>query len=104
MLLHKLSLRWGMPVPEIQASMTTGQLASWFAFDKISPIGDERMDYLMAFLCMLMCQVAGAKPKSGGVPTIEDFLLFKKPPVPMTDKELFMSMFSGRIVKKGTTH
>jgi len=90
----------GRTVGELKAVLSTDELADWMAFSKHSPIGEERMDYLFARLCLLVCEVGGAKKQSGSKFTFEDFLLWKPPPKPMTDKELMMQMFGSRIIKK----
>ena len=76
MLLHKLALRMGRTVGELK-HMSTDELAHWFAFDRKSPVGDERFDYLFARLCLVVCQVAGVKKKFGGEFKLDDFVMFK---------------------------
>lgn len=45
---HKLALRLGRTVAETKASVTIAEFKRWMAFDRISPIGDERFDVLFA--------------------------------------------------------
>ena len=101
-MLHKLALRMGRRVPELASEMTNGELASWYAFDRISPIGDQREDFLFARLMLLICDAMGIKKTTGGKFVFDDFLLWKPPQKQMTDKELFMAMFRNRIVKKAS--
>lgn len=79
MLLHRLALRLGRTVAELRASLGTDELAAWFAFDRLSPVGDERQDYALARLCLLVCELMGAKRRGGGAVRLEDFLLWKLP-------------------------
>lgn len=103
MLLHKLALRMGRRVPELQSVMTQGEIADWFAFDRISPIGDQRMDFLFARLMLLVCDAVGLKKSTGGRFTFEDFLLWK-PKAPVNEKqsplEFMRSLVGGRVRKK----
>lgn len=41
----KLGLRLGKTLGELRQSMSISELRLWMAFDRISPIGDERNDY-----------------------------------------------------------
>lgn len=41
----KLALRLGRTLGELRQSMSISELRLWMAFDRISPIGDERNDY-----------------------------------------------------------
>ncbi len=41
----KLALRLGKTLGELRLSMSISELRLWMAFDRISPIGDERNDY-----------------------------------------------------------
>lgn len=96
--MHKLALRMGRTVRELEGVMSTRELASWFAFDRLSPIGDERLDYLFAAHALATCSAAGAKPKRGGAFKLEDFMLFKlfaRDPEPMT----FMRSILPSVVK-----
>jgi hypothetical protein len=58
--------------------MSSPELTDWMAFDRISPIGDERMDLRFA---VLNAQIAGMfhDPKNGPSPKPADFMLFKPP-------------------------
>lgn len=40
----KLALRLGKTLGELRQSMSISELRLWMAFDRISPIGDERND------------------------------------------------------------
>lgn len=71
----------GKRVPELAAVMTNGELASWFAYDRISPIGDDRMDFLFARLCLLICDAVGLKKiQGGGKFEFDDFLMWNRKP------------------------
>lgn len=102
MLLHKLALRMGRRVPELASTMTSGELASWFAFDRISPIGDQRMDFLFARLMLLVCDAVGVKKAGGARFTFEDFLMWKPKPVMVNQSplEFLRSRMAGRIQGK----
>ncbi|WP_447871158.1 phage tail assembly protein T [Serratia fonticola] len=41
----QLALRLGRTLGELQQSISVSELRMWMAFDRISPIGDERNDY-----------------------------------------------------------
>lgn len=103
MLLHKLALRMGRRVPELASTMTGGELASWFAFDRISPIGDQRNDFLFARLMLLICDAVGIKKAGGARFVFEDFLLWK-PKTAMDENtsplEFLRSRMAGRIQRK----
>ena len=92
--MHQLALRMGRTVGELQAVLTTDELARWIALNRRAPITVERFDYLFARLCLLVAQVSGAKKKPGGGQqkpgpndfTIEDFLMWQPkapPPTPL---------------------
>ena len=86
---------------ELSASLTTDELAHWLAFDRQSPIGDERMSLQFAHLCLTVCQVAGAKKRSGGQFSLNDFLLFKPIEKPKSTLETMRGWFAGSIKRKG---
>ncbi len=93
MLLHRLALRLGRTVAELRASLGTDELAAWFAFDAISPIGDERLDYNFARLCVLVCELMGAKRRDGRRIRFDDFLIFKPPEPEKTPIEAMRGWF-----------
>ena len=73
MLAHRLALELGCPDPNtVLESMTSEQLTSWHAFDRISPIGGQRMDYLFAYQT---ANIAGMLGTSKRRPRVEDFLI-----------------------------
>lgn len=103
----------GRTVSELSATMTVDELTDWFAVNKLCPIGDERMDYLFAHVCLRIFQAAGVKKPSAfnraRAPDpndwqLSDFLMFnrKEPVVDSTTKPIdFMrARFGGRVVKK----
>jgi hypothetical protein len=88
----------GRTVGELEASMTTEEFARWVAFHRRSPISLDRTDILFARLCLVVCQVAGAKKKTGGAFALEDFLMFQ----PKEAKPLsFLRSHLGALVQKG---
>lgn len=44
----KLALRLGKTLGELKQSISMSELRLWAAYDRISPIGDERGDFLAA--------------------------------------------------------
>lgn len=44
----QLALRFGRTLGELKQTMSVSELRLWAAFDRISPIGDERGDYQAA--------------------------------------------------------
>ena len=90
----------GRTVSELTATLTTDELAHWFAFDRVSPIGDERMSLQFAHLCMTICASAGVKKKSGGQFTLQDFLLFKRVEPVKAPLDTMRGWFAGSIKRK----
>jgi hypothetical protein len=99
MFMHKLALAMGRTVGELSATMTTDELSRWMAFHKSSPIGAERLDYLFARLCTLVCDVAGAKKFGGGRFQMDDFILWKPKDV-RTPIDFMRARFGGKVIKK----
>ena len=79
--------------------MTTDELTHWIAFARGSPIGDDRMDHLIAQLCLLVCNVGGAKRRGGGQFSMDDFLMFK-PKDFTTPLQFLQGRFAHRIVQR----
>lgn len=50
MLAHRLAARGGRTVRELMASMDALEWARWKAFDRISPLGDERLERMIGTL------------------------------------------------------
>ena len=98
--MHRLALKMGRTVAELNATLTIDELAHWFAFDRSSPIGDERMSMQFAHLCLTVCQVAGVKKKTGGPFTLDDFLLFKPSEKPKSTLDTMRGWFAGSIKRK----
>lgn len=98
--MHRLALRMGRTVAELTATLTIDELAHWFAFDRVSPIGDERMSLQFAHLCLIVCQVAGVKKRGGGQFSLQDFLLFKPAERPQTPLQAMRGWFAGAIKRK----
>lgn len=101
--MHKLALRMGRTVSELRSTLTVDELAHWYAFDRMSPIGDERADYSFALLTKATVEAAGAKPKRGGLWKLEDFLLFrlfKADPSKLTPLQAMRGWFGGAVKRK----
>ena len=102
-MLHKLALRVGRTVAELEATLSVEELASWYAFDRLSPIGDERADVLFAQLTLRTLEAAGAKKRGGGGFKVDDFMPFKlfKPDVSaMTPIQAMRHWFGGAVKRK----
>lgn len=68
---HKLALALGMSVREAMLTITDTEFRNWQAFDRISPIGTERLDNLFALVATVIAQVNAKKGKTF---KIEDFI------------------------------
>ena len=57
--------------------LTSSQLAEWYAFDKLSPVGEQRADFRASYLAMTMTNLAiSINGKKGSrLKEIKDFLL-----------------------------
>lgn len=101
--MHKLALRMGRTVTELSAVMSVEELSRWFAFDRLSPIGDERHDMLLSILTINVLAAAGAKRTGGGKFRVEDFMPFKlfKPDVStMTPLQAMRTWLGGTVKRK----
>ncbi|WP_348995918.1 phage tail protein [Achromobacter sp. HNDS-1] len=56
-----LALRLGRTLGEVLDGMDTYEISLWREFDRLSPLGDERLDLLHAALAATVAQTAGAK-------------------------------------------
>jgi len=99
MFLHSLALRMGRTVAELTSVLTTDELARWLAFNRRSPITDERLDHLFARLCLVVTESSGAKKRGGGQFKLDDFLMFKQPK-PQTPKDFMRNLFGTAVVRK----
>ena len=54
---HTLALRLGMSVREAQEKIGEDEFNHWLAFNRIQPIGDDRMDVLFAMLSSLTANI-----------------------------------------------
>lgn len=97
-MLHALALRMGRTVAELRATLTEREWLDWMAYAKGSPFADDRMDYLFANLCQVVCMAMGAKKASGGNFTLDDFILFK-PKDYTTPIEFMRAQLGHRVVK-----
>lgn len=57
----KLALRLGKTLAELNATLSLEEFYYWVAFDRISPIGDERKDIHSAQIASAVYQAQGAK-------------------------------------------
>lgn len=73
----RLAGHLGKSQSEILATHTSRDLQEWAAWDRISPIGETRLDYLAAKLCQMLAGAFGGKPG-----TLGEYMLFD-----MTDPE-----------------
>lgn len=62
-----------MSIQEAQEKINYAEFKYWKAFDRISPVGDERFDYLFASLSSLLANINLPKGKTQF--KIKDFLL-----------------------------
>lgn len=69
MLKHRLSLRRGCTVEELEAVLTAEEFLRWRAFNLIEPVGDNRLDILFSILCSVIANANGNKTDN------EDFLV-----------------------------
>jgi hypothetical protein len=66
----------GRTVAELESALSVAEWNEWIAFNSISPIGDDRLDHLVALLCQTICGAMGAKKRGGGRFQHDDFLMF----------------------------
>lgn len=92
----------GRTVAELRATLHTDELASWIAFAERSPLLEDRLDLLFARLCLLVCEVGGAKKRSGAPFTLQEFLLFRAPEAPKAGNvlEFFRARVNPLRIKK----
>lgn len=81
--LFRLALRLGRSVRELLHTVGAGEIAEWAAYDRISPIGDERGDLHAAIVADVISRVNGNKT------TLKQFMLFEveDPPPAVPDEE-----------------
>lgn len=79
----KLALRLGKTLGELRQSMSISELRLWMAFDRVSPIGDERNDFHSA---QISAAVINAQKTKDFVP-ISDMLLRWNEPEQVDDPE-----------------
>lgn len=72
MLAHKLAARGGRTVRELMAGMDAREWARWRAFDEVSPLGDERVERMLA---LVGCLIANQWRGEGSDPATVDDLL-----------------------------
>ena len=58
---HKLALRLGMTVREVQEKVDAKEFAMWVAYDRMNPIGDDRVDLLFGSLSALIFNIKRGK-------------------------------------------
>jgi hypothetical protein len=54
MLAHELAARGGRSVRELLSSIDAQEWLDWQAFDEVSPVGDARIERMLAVLCTLV--------------------------------------------------
>lgn len=87
-----LALRLGKTLSELQRNLSASELLCWLAYDRVSPVGDERGDIQAA-------QIAAAVYQSqGGKVALRDVLLQWREPDADSDRapglEAFLSNLS----------
>ena len=61
MLRSRLALRLNCTLEELSQRMTVAEFEHWRRFDLIEPIGDMRLDKLVARLCRVVARAGGTK-------------------------------------------
>jgi len=67
---HRLALRLGRTVEELEASISHQELVNWQGFNLIEPIGDNRQDIQFAALLQLLTNIY-RKPQTEPYPLSE---------------------------------
>ena len=101
-----------MPVAELLARTSSRELSEWMAFDAIEPLGDRRLDVLLASFMALFANANRDPKKRRRAFKVEDFL-------PQWDKaapqepdntrmlrmvEMLNTAFGGRDLRGGEHH
>ena len=68
MLRHRLALRLGRTIEELEEALTADEFFRWKAFNLIEPVGDDRMDILIGLLASVVANTNGNKS------TADDFI------------------------------
>jgi len=99
--MYRLALRMGRTVGELSATLTVDELAHWYAFDRKSPIGDTRLDTLVALICRSIHDAQGVTKRGGARFTLEDFMLFDKVAASdQTPQQVMRGWFAGAVKKQ----
>ena len=64
----RLAARLGMSIVEAQSRIDAREFAEWMAYDRLSPIGDDRADASAALVAYTVASVFGGRAK------FEDFM------------------------------
>jgi hypothetical protein len=67
----RLALAAGKQPDELAASITSKQFSEWMAFDRIEPIGEERIERMLALVCAV---IANCHRTKGRKWQVKDFL------------------------------
>jgi hypothetical protein len=73
--LLRLALALGRTVRELQASLTEREMAEWFAFHQMEPIGGQRADWHAAIIAATVANANRGKGRPAA--KAEDFLAFQ---------------------------
>lgn len=76
-MLFRLALALGMTVEEMGERMSARELAEWMAFDRISPIGEDRADLRAGIIASV---IANSHRVKGDPFTPADFMPFIEKP------------------------
>ncbi len=61
MMWHHLALAFGMPVPQLQAQMSSQEFSMWLAYSRMCPIGPHHEERRWAKMYSLIMNVLGGK-------------------------------------------
>ena len=96
---HKLALALGMSVRRAQQEIDAREYASWVAYHRLDPFGNERADFHAALIAWTVASMMRSK---GPAPKFKDFspAFAQKPTAKMDPKHLFDMMLM-KIVAMG---
>ncbi len=58
---HRLSLEMGIPICELKSRMPMSEFWAWIAYDRIRPIGTDRVDILLSKIITTLYAKGGVK-------------------------------------------
>ena len=100
-----MAARLGMSVAQAQREIDSREFAEWIAYSRISPIGDERQDAMLAQVALC---VASAFSRKGANLKLRDYMLFREPEPPQTAEQAlrvfdaFAKRHNKRVKKDGS--